>query len=109
MTHPNKRKGNNYERELVKEALKLGIDAERAFASDGRSLGETENVDVKIAGFNIQAKRRKKIADYLLPGENVDVQVFRQDYGESLALMRYSLFLKLLKDAECDDDTDGDT
>ena len=95
MTHPNKNKGNNYERELVKMAQAFGIPAERAWGSDGRSFGEIAEVDPKVSDFKVQAKRKKKIPDWLRPVEGVDVQVFREDRGQSWALMSYDLFLKL--------------
>ena len=48
MTHPSKVKGNNYERELVKEAQAKGLEAERAYASNGKALGECEEVDLIV-------------------------------------------------------------
>ena len=96
MSHPSKTKGNNFERELVKLAEEAGLEAKRAWGSNGQSLGYTEDVDCVIDGLTIQAKRRKKIADYLVPSVHVDVQVFRQDRGEPLALIRFKDFLNLL-------------
>ena len=61
MTHPSKVKGNNYERELVAQARDKGLESERAYASNGRSLGESEEVDLIISGCRVQAKRRKAL------------------------------------------------
>ena len=101
MTHPSKRKGNSYERELVKQCRASGIEAKRAYASDGRSLGLHEEVDLLVAGKKrIQAKRRKSIANYLRPNENVDAVAFREDGGETLVLVTWWEYLDLLKGSE---------
>lgn len=112
VTHPSKRKGNTYERELVDEAEAAGLEAERAYASDGRSLGEGKECDVLIRGreamildaLRIQAKRRKNIAQYLTPPEAADITVVRENYGESLAIVPWELFLQLLKNATDEDE-----
>ena len=39
IAHPSKRKANRHERELVKIAEAKGLEAERAYASNGQSLG----------------------------------------------------------------------
>lgn len=96
MSHPSKQKGNGFEREIVKLAEQAGLDAKRAWGSNGLSLGFTEDVDCIVAGLRVQAKRRKKLADYLKPSINVDVQVFREDRGEPLALLRYTDLLEIL-------------
>jgi hypothetical protein len=97
MTHPSKAKGNNFERELVKQAVESGLTAERAYASNGRALGEAETVDVLIAQKRIQAKRRKKLADFLQLPEGCDAVVIRQDRGDSMVLLPWFDFLDLLK------------
>ena len=111
MTHPSKRKGNTYERELVDDAEAVGLEAERAYASDGRSLGEGKECDLLVRGrdemildaLRIQAKRRKTVANYLEPPDDADITVIRENYGDSLAVVPWDLFLDLLKNA-----TDGD-
>ena len=97
MAHPNKRRGNRYERELVNEAKAAGLDAERAYASNGRSLGEAETVDVTVEGFRVQAKRRKSIAGYLTPPEGCDCVAVREARGESLVVLPYDRFLELIQ------------
>ena len=79
MTHPNKQKGSNYEREIVNQAKELGLEAIRAYASNGLSLGKCEAVDLIIEGVTIQAKRRKKLAAYMAIPDNVDIVVMRGD------------------------------
>jgi hypothetical protein len=99
MVHPSKNKGNNYERELVNEAIQEGIPAKRAYASNGRSLGMHEEVDCLVGGFRIQAKRRKNVAAHLIPSEHVDCVATRSDRGETLVIMRWDDWLELVSDA----------
>jgi Holliday junction resolvase len=99
MAHPNKRRGDRFERAIVKAAEARGIPAQRAYMSDGRSLGESKNVDVVLGlqgEWRVQAKRRKKIAQYLQPPEGADVTVVREDHGESLAILPFDVLLDLL-------------
>lgn len=101
MSHPSKVKGNTYERELVQQAQEAGIEAERAWGSNGRALGFHEEVDCVLRvsqdlTFKVQAKRRKKVADYMKPSVFVDLQLIREDRGEPLAVIRYKDLLELL-------------
>ena len=100
MTHSSKIKGNSYERELVNSAKESGLESKRAYASDGRSLGHHEEVDLLVDGKRIQAKRRRSIAKYLLPNENVDAVAFRPDRGETVVLITWWEYLDLLKAAQ---------
>lgn len=100
MTHRNKIRGNNLERECVNKAKEVGLSAKRAYASDGRSLGKSEVVDVIVEKYCIQAKRRKKIAQWLYPdfhGEDVDIIVTRMERKIPLAVLPYEKWLKLIK------------
>jgi Holliday junction resolvase len=104
MAHPSKRKGNRYERELVEAAKEAGLTAERAYASNGRSLGEAEAVDVLIrtpdgTPWRVQAKRRKAVAQYLTPPDGADVTMVRADYADTLVVVPLDLFFDLLDDA----------
>ena len=58
MACPSKQKGNRFEREVVNQAQELGLTAESAYASNGKSLGLEEDVDVLISKFKGQCKRR---------------------------------------------------
>ncbi len=89
-------KGVIFERELVNEAKKRGLIAERAYASNGKSLGETEQVDLVIQGMRIQAKRRKSLAAYLKIPAGADAVVFREDRGDTFVLMRWGDLLDKL-------------
>ena len=94
MTHPSKQKGNRFERLIVDKAKSYGVDGERAWGSNGRSLGMHEEVDVLLEGdLRIQAKCRKKIAEWLKPSEVVDAVVVKEDRGETYIIIRYDEFL----------------
>lgn len=98
MPHPSKNKGNNFEREIVNEAKEFGLIAERAYASNGRALGEAETVDCMIQGCRVQAKRRKAVTKELTVPAGADVTVFRADRGETWVVMRWDDFLEKLKE-----------
>lgn len=100
MTHPSKIKGNQYERELVNQAKDFGLDSKRAYASDGRSLGLHETVDLLIGEKKIQAKRRKSIAAFMKPTEHVDAVAIRQDRDETLIVITLDEYFNLLKGNE---------
>jgi len=94
MSHPSKLKGNRLERLVVKMSEEAGLSAKRAYASDGRSLGEAEDVDVLIDGkWKVQCKARKKIASYVTPPESCDFTVIKEDRGEVLAVLPLSKLL----------------
>ena len=100
MAHKNKIRGNNLEREIVNESKEEGLSAKRAYASDGRSLGKSEVVDVMVEDYCIQAKRRKRIAEWLYPenhGDDVDIVVTRMDRKEALAVIPLKEWLRLIK------------
>jgi Holliday junction resolvase len=92
-----KRKGSAFERELVNEAKARGFEAERAYGSNGRALGESEEVDLVVQGCRIQAKRRATLASYLQIPEGADAVVFRQDRGPTLALIPWDTLLTLIE------------
>lgn len=89
MSHPSKAKGNAFERELVNDARSRGIEAERAYASNGKALGCAESVDLVVAGCRVQAKRRKALPAYLKVPEGADVVCFREDRGQTWALLKW--------------------
>tara|TARA_R100000458_G_C8203435_1_gene193254 strand:+ start:211 stop:528 length:318 start_codon:yes stop_codon:yes gene_type:complete len=93
---PSKAKGNRFEREVVKIVKESGLDAKRAWGSNGAALGMHEEVDVLIMdSFKVQAKVRKKIASFLIPSEHVDSVICKQDRGEPLIIMRLEDWLKM--------------
>jgi len=101
MAHPNKIRGNALEREIVNQSKEEGLSAKRAYASDGRSLGYSEVVDCVVEDWTIQAKRRKKIAQWLYPeyhGDDVDAIVTRMDRKEALIVMPLKKWIKMMKE-----------
>ena len=100
MAHKNKIRGNNLEREIVNQSKEEGLSAKRAYASDGRSLGYSEVVDCIVEDWTIQAKRRKRIAEWLYPeihGDDVDVVVTRMDRKQALVVIPLNEWLRLIK------------
>ena len=98
MSNKSKAKGNRFERLIVSMTQDAGIDAKRAWGSNGAALGEHEEVDLiigrKSGKVKIQAKCRKKLASFLLPSEHVDAVVCKQDRGETLIIMRFDDWLE---------------
>ena len=93
MTHPSKVKGNTFEREVVRLFESYDVECKRAWGSNGQSLGLHEEVDCLAQGdLRIQAKRRKKIAQWLKPSEVVDAVVVREDRGETYIIIRLEEF-----------------
>ena len=104
MAKKSKDKGNRFEREIVNTCKDAGLDAKRAWGSNGRSLGWHEEVDVLLGKtFKIQAKCRKKLADFLLPTDHVDAVVCKQDRGETLIILRFDDWVKGKLNYEPDD------
>ena len=97
MPSRSKTKGNAYERELVEQLSKAGFKVKRAWGSDGRSMGYTEDVDIVAKkgkkNLKIQAKRRKNIPKWLAFG-NCDIVMCREDRGETIVLMKMKDWLK---------------
>ena len=105
MSSRSKQKGNRFEREVVNRAKELHIGAERAYASNGLSLGHAEEVDVVLDGadkeWRVQCKVRKNIAQWLKPNiDNVDVQVVKEDRGTIYAILPFDDFLELIEDSD---------
>lgn len=96
MPSKNKARGNRLERLVVNQAKELGIKAVRAYASNGLSLGEAEDVDVKIGEFKGQCKMRKKIAGFMKPPESCDIALIKEDREDTLIVMRYDMFLNMI-------------
>lgn len=100
MTHRNKVRGNNLEREIVNSAKEEGLSAKRAYASNGMALGKSEQVDCLVEGYAVQAKMKKKIAQWLYPeyhADDVDIVVTRMDRKEALAVIPYKEWIRLIK------------
>ena len=97
MSSPSKAKGNRFERLVVNIAKKEGFKAVRAYASNGKSLGEAEDVDCLVGGFKIQCKTRKHIANWIKVPESCDATAVKENRGDIFVVMRYDDWLDLIK------------
>ena len=100
MASKSKTKGNNFERECVNIAKEKGIEKSiRAYASDGRSLGQSSECDIMINEYRLQCKIRKQLPKFLdLAPDKIDGVLIRQDRKKPLILIDYEHFLDLIKD-----------
>jgi hypothetical protein len=101
MTSPSKSKGNRLENKIIQMAEAASIKAVRAWGSNGKSLGLTDDVDVLMGAYKIQAKARKAIADYIKPPPGADITVVQEirkgHTEEPLAVLPLRLLLEILK------------
>ena len=103
MPSRSKIKGNQFETRVANLAKAEGIPAVRAWGSNGASLGLHEEVDVLIDKiWKVQCKCRAKIAQWIKPNDNVDIQIVKEDYGEIFVIMPYKRFLKLIVENRID-------
>ena len=105
MPSRSKQKGNRFEREVTNIAKEYDIDSQRAYASNGLSLGHSEEVDVLLKtpdkDWRVQCKVRKNIANWINPDSSVvDLQVVKEDRGQIYAILPYEDFLNLIADDE---------
>lgn len=115
MTAKNKVRGNTLEREVVNAFSVDGVEARRAWGSDGRALGHHEHVDVMVTKrivvydmtthpitygveknkeLLIQCKRKKKLPDWLGFSEHVNAVVIREDRGKKYIIMELDKFIE---------------
>ena len=89
MTSKSKRKGNQFEYESVRALEDVFSDfnpnAERAFMSDGRSIGEAADCDLRMSfrneKFIVQCKRRRDLPKWFRQ-TNSDILMTRRDRGQ---------------------------
>jgi|TARA_X000001388_G_scaffold71686_1_gene61698 Holliday junction resolvase len=96
MSSKSKQKGNRFERECVEVAKDKDVKAIRAWGSDGRSLGLTSEVDILIDKYKAQCKVRKRVAKWLKPSEEVDIQLVKEDRGQIYLIQRYDEWLEMV-------------
>ena len=96
MSSKSKQKGNRFERECVEVAKDKDVRAIRAWGSDGRSLGLTSEVDILIDKYKAQCKVRKRVAKWLKPSEEVDIQLVKEDRGQIYLIQRYDEWLEMV-------------
>lgn len=97
MPNKSKAKGNRFERLIVDIAKDKGYESKRAWGSNGAALGHHPEVDILVDTFKVQAKCRKKLPDYIIPNENVDWQVIKEDRGKVYVVLEFGKFLDLIK------------
>ena len=100
MASPSKAKGNRAEVKIVKFLQDAGVEAKRAWGSNGRSFGMHEEVDVLALGnCKIQVKARKALPAIIRDAltEHVDVAVLMQDRTTPVVVMRLDDFAEILK------------
>ena len=97
MPSPSKAKGNRFERQVVNIAKDAGLKSIRAYASNGKSLGEAEDVDCLVGGYKVQCKTRKRIANWIKVPDSCDVTAVKEDRGEAYIVIRYDDWLHLIK------------
>ena len=100
MSHPSKIKGNKFERDCCKLADVFEINSQRAWGSDGRSMGLDAEVDIVIGDkkyndqMHCQCKIRKRLPEYIFPKTDVvDCHLIRQDRGDTYIVLRYEDYL----------------
>ena len=104
MTSKSKRKGNQFEYESVKALEDVFADfspnVQRAFGSDGRSLGESADCDLKMEflrdKFIVQCKRRRELPKWFLQ-KNSDILMTRRDRGQRYYCFTEKGLEKLIK------------
>ena len=98
MPNKSKAKGNRFEREIV-EAIELHeVKAVRAWGSNGKALGEHEEVEILIGNeIKVQAKVRKALPKWIKPSEHVDIQVIKEDRGKIYVVQELNDWLIDLK------------
>ena len=104
MPNKSKAKGNRFEREVVETCELHEIKAVRAWGSNGKSLGEHEEVDILIEcphtwnDIKVQAKVRKALPKWIRPSVNVDVQIIKEDRGKMYVVQELNDWLINLKE-----------
>ncbi len=91
----NRIRGFSFEREIVNKAKESGLEAKRAWGSNGLSLGEAETVDCVIDGIRFQAKRRKSVAAYLRIPEGADALAFREERSPAHVVITLEEWIRL--------------
>ena len=92
----NKARGKTLERDAVALAKSFGFTAQRGWGSDGRAMGEHQEVDIKIEDYKFQCKRKVKFPDWLQRNNVVDGHIIRQDNEVAMVVIPLKFFLALL-------------
>tara|TARA_Y100000592_G_C5434544_1_gene300075 strand:- start:616 stop:951 length:336 start_codon:yes stop_codon:yes gene_type:complete len=94
------RKGYAGENEVVNRFRHLGVKVIRAFASDGRALGEKSDIDIKATIDDlimlIQVKRYKRFSIYKF-FKNANVVALRGDHQKWLYVLSEDMMAEIVK------------
>lgn len=104
MPNRNKQRGYELEAETVKHWQGLGAESKRVFASGAfkQHLGEEHAGDLMIAGFTVEAKRKKSGFKFLydsLAQDDADLLVVKQDRHKRLYIMTEETLEALFRQA----------
>lgn len=102
MANRNKQRGYELEAETVKFWQSLGVACARVFASGAHkvSLGEEHAGDIVLAGFRVEAKRKKSGFKFLydaLDQDTSDIVVVKQDRHRRIYIMEEATLQKLIE------------
>lgn len=97
MVHPNKRRGDRFERKIVELAEKFGLETERARGSDGRALNEHKECDALIEGRRVQCKKRSSFPQWTQIPHEVDEVILGSGPGDARVLMDIDVYFELLE------------
>lgn len=99
MPNKSKAKGNRFEREIV-DAIEIHeVKAVRAWGSNGKAIGQHEEVDILVGGeIKVQAKVRKALPKWIKPSEHVDVQIIKEDRGKIYVVQELNDWILSIKD-----------
>ena len=98
MPNKSKAKGTRFENKCVELAKLRGLSSRRMWLSDGRTAGYSKDVDVVIDDWLCQCKKRKKLAKWIKPSEDVDIQIVQEDYGKIYVIVDFEDFLDVIKE-----------
>ena len=103
MTKMQRNKGASYEREVAQELSDwLGVDCKRKLGA-ARDGGD----DIQVGQFRIECKRHEttKVWEWYeqartnaVGGEEIPVVVFRRSRSESMALLSFTDFMRLMRE-----------
>ena len=99
MTSKSKAIGNRVEREVVALAHAHGMEAKRAWGSNGEALGCSKETDVLLAGkYRLQVKKKENFPKWLMEADtNVDAVVFKSNNKPFKVMIDLDTYFRLLR------------
>ena len=59
-------------------------------------MGQNEQVDLMVEKYKVQCKVRKRVAKWLKPTDEVDIQLVKEDRGQIYVIQRYEEWLEMV-------------